>query len=136
VHRANSRTVGIELARSGRSRDEVAPAQAKSLAWLLRALLDMSDGRLGPADVVGHKDLDTRPAWVRPSCERPGCLAFADPEGRPYRRRVDPPESVFAALAREGLVVPRPRDGDLELRRAEAMGPGVPRTVWLAKEGS
>ena len=54
---------------------------------------------------------------------------FADHEGRPFRRLVDPPESVFARLAQEGLRVPRPPDGDVELVRSEAMGTGVPRTV-------
>jgi hypothetical protein len=136
VYRANSHTLGIELAHSGRSRDGLADEQARSLSWLLRTLLEMSGGRLGPADVVGHKDLDRRPAYARPGCERPGCLVFADPEGRPYRRRVDPPESVFARLARDGLAVPRPPDGDAELRRAEAMGPGVPRTMWFRRESS
>jgi hypothetical protein len=136
VYRANSRTVGIELAHSGRSRDALADAQVRSLAWLLRTLLEMSNGRLGPADVVAHKDLDRRPAYVRGTCERPGCPVYVDPDGRPYRRRVDPPESVFAGLAREGLLVPRPPDGDAELRRAEAMGPVVPRIAWLKPAGS
>jgi hypothetical protein len=136
VYRANSHTLGIELAFSGRSRDGSTDAQARSLSWLLRTLLEMSAGRLGPADIVGHKDLDRRPAYVRPGCERPGCLVFADPDGRPYRRRVDPPESVFVRLARDGLVIPRPPDGDAELRRAEAMGAGVPRTVWFTPDGS
>jgi hypothetical protein len=131
VFAANSRTVGIELAHSGRSRETFEEEQLRTLAWLLRALLEMSGGRLQPADVVGHKDLDRRPAYVRPDCERPGCPAFADAEGRPYRRRVDPPESLFAGLAREGLRIPRPPDGDRELHRAEAMGPGVPRTVLV-----
>ena len=129
VFGANSRTVGIELAHSGRSRDAFPDAQVRALAWLLRALLDMSGGRLGPGDIVGHKDLDARPAYVRPQCERAGCPAFADTDGRPYRRRVDPPEEVFARLAREGLRIPRPADGDRELRRSEAIGTGVPGTV-------
>ena len=136
VYHANSHTLGIELAHSGRSRDGLTDAQARSLSWLLRTLLEMSAGRLGPADIVGHKDLDRRPAYVRPGCERPGCLVFADPDGRPYRRRVDPPESVFVRLARDGLAVPRPPDGDAELRRAETMGAGVPRTVWFRPDGS
>jgi len=136
VFRANSHTLGIELAHSGRSRDGLTDAQARSLSWLLRTLLEMSEGRLGPADVVGHKDVDRRPAYVRRGCERPGCLVFADPDGRPYRRRVDPPESVFVRLARDGLVIPRPPDGDAELRRAEAMGAGVPRTAWFTPDGS
>jgi hypothetical protein len=59
---------------------------------------------------------------------------FADEQGRPFRRRVDPPEGLFEALATAGLQAPRPRDGDAELRRAEAMGPGVPATVWLRTE--
>jgi hypothetical protein len=133
VHGANSTTLGVELAHSGRSRDPFPDAQVRTLAWLLRTLLEMSDGRLRPADIVGHKDLDRRPAYVRPGCERPGCLAFADAEGRPYRRRVDPPESLFARLAREGLHVPRHPDGDRELRRAEEMGPGVPLTVRIGR---
>ena len=55
---ANSRTVGIELAHSGR-RDEAFPEeQVRALAWLVSSLLRMSGGRLGPRDVVGHKDLD------------------------------------------------------------------------------
>jgi hypothetical protein len=129
VRGSNRHSVGIELAHSGRSRDGYEDTQARALAWLLRTLLEMSEGRLTAADVVGHKDLDRRPAYVRPTCEQPGCPAFADHDGRPFRRRVDPPESVFARLAREGLRVPRPPDGDAELLRTEAMGTGVPRTV-------
>jgi hypothetical protein len=135
VRGANTPTLGIEVAHSGRSDEAFPDAQVRTLAWLLRTLLEMSDGRLGPGDIVGHKDLDRRPAYARAGCERPGCAVFADPEGRPFRRRVDPPESLFARLAREGVTVPRPRDGDLELRRAEAMGPGVPRTVVRRAEG-
>jgi hypothetical protein len=134
VRGANSASAGIELAHSGRSDDDFEDAQVRTLAWLLRALVEMSDGRLGPDDIVSHKDLDRRPAYVEPACERPRCPVFADEDGRPFRRRVDPPESLFARLAREGLRVPRPRDGDAELRRAEAMGPGVPRTIQLTTE--
>jgi hypothetical protein len=47
---------------------------------------------------------------------------FVDDAGRPYRRRVDPPESLFDALGREGLVIPRPHGADAELVRAEAIG--------------
>lgn len=131
VHGGNSASVGIELAHSGRSGDVFPDAQVDTLAWLLRALLDMSGGRLSGGDVVGHKDLDPRPAYVRPDCERPGCPVFVDGEGRPFRRRVDPPESLFARLARKGLRIPRRPDGDAELRRAEAMSPGVPRAMTL-----
>jgi hypothetical protein len=129
VRGSNANSVGIEVAHSGRGGDDYASAQVRALAWLVRTLLAMSDGRLTTADVVGHKDIDRRPAYVRPGCEQPGCLVFADHEGRPFRRRVDPPESVFERLAREGLRVPRPHDGDAELRRAEAVGAGVPRSV-------
>ena len=129
VFNANSHTLGIELAHSGRSRDAFPDEQVRTLAWLLRALLDMSGGRLREDAVVGHKDLDRRPAYVRPSCEQPGCPAFADADGRPYRRRVDPPEALFTQLAREGLRIPRPPDGDRELIRAEAIGAGIPDVV-------
>ena len=54
-------------------------------------------------DVLGHKDLDRKPAYVGDRCRGAACAAYADPEGRPYRRRVDPPEALFQALAREGL---------------------------------
>jgi hypothetical protein len=37
---------------------------------------------------------------------------------------VDPPESLFRALAGEGLVIPRPKDGDADLRRAATIAPG------------
>jgi hypothetical protein len=131
VHGGNSATVGIEVAHSGRSGDGFPDAQVRTLAWLLRTLLGMSTSRLSAADVVGHKDLDRRPAYVRPQCERAGCPVFVDEQGRPFRRRVDPPESLFARLEKEGLRIPRRPDGDAELRRAEAMGPGVPRTVTL-----
>lgn len=124
VHGHNAGSVGIELAHSGRAEDAFPAAQLRSLAWLLRALLDLSHGRLTPAGVYGHKDLDHRPAYVRGTCERSGCPYFVDAEGRALRRRVDPPESLFAALAREGLVIPRPKEGDADLRRAEAIAPG------------
>ncbi|HVD76983.1 MAG TPA: hypothetical protein VNH43_05205, partial [Vicinamibacteria bacterium] len=52
------------------------------------------------------------------------CPYFVDGQGRALRRRVDPPESLFAALAREGIAVPRPKDGDADLRRAETIAAG------------
>jgi N-acetylmuramoyl-L-alanine amidase len=124
LHNGNSDSVGIELAHSGRADDPFPAAQVRSLSWLLRSLLELSGGRLTAADVYGHKDLDRRPAYQRASCERPGCPYFVDGQGRALRRRVDPPESLFAALAREGLAVPRPPDGDADLRRAETIAPG------------
>jgi len=124
LHNGNSDSVGIELAHSGRAGDPFPSAQVRSLAWLLRSLLDLSGGRLTVADVYGHKDLDHRPAYLSASCERPGCPYFVDGRGRPLRRRVDPPESLFVALAGEGLAVPRPKDGDADLRRAETIGAG------------
>jgi hypothetical protein len=130
LHRGNSRSVGIELAHSGRSDDPVPAVQARALAWLVRTLLEMSGGRLTTADVYGHKDLDRRPAYVTRRCERRGCPVFTDGEGRAYRRRVDPPEALFAALAREGLPLPRRnREDDRELRRAEALGAGRARVA-------
>jgi hypothetical protein len=126
VYWANTATVGIEVAHSGRSGDPFPVRQVRSLAWLLRTLLDLSGGRLTPAAISGHKDVDTRPAYVRELCARPGCPVFVDAEGRPYKRRVDPPESLFRALAEAGIAVPRPAgDGDDELRRAEALAVGV-----------
>lgn len=123
LHHGNSNSIGIELAHSGRADDPFPPAQAHALAWLLGTLLEMSRGRLTTADVYGHKDLDRRPAYVERSCVEPGCPVFTDAEGRTYRRRVDPPEAIFAALAREGLVISRRgREDDRELRRAEALG--------------
>jgi hypothetical protein len=123
LFRGNSNSVGIEVAHSGR-RDEPFPAaQARTAAWLVRSLLAMSAGRLDEGAVFGHKDLDQRPAYVRGRCERPGCEVFVDEAGRPYRRRVDPPEALFETLAREGLVIPRPPGGDAELIRAESLGP-------------
>ena len=124
LHNGNSDSVGIELAHSGRAGDPFPVAQVRSLAWLLRSLLDLSGGRLTAADIYGHKDLDRRPAYLHGSCERPGCPYFVDGQGRALRRRVDPPESLFAALAREGIAVPRPKDGDADLRRAEAIAAG------------
>lgn len=132
VRGGNSRSVGIELAHSGRSSDPWPEDQVRSLAWLLRALLAMSGGRLGPHDVCGHKDLEPEPAWVHARCARRGCPVFVDAAGRPFRRRVDPPESVFASLRRHGLDVPRQPDGDAELRRAEALRPDArPATATL-----
>jgi hypothetical protein len=125
VYGANSRTLGIELSHSGRSTDPFPDLQVRSLARLLRMLLAMSGGRLTAADIVGHKDMDRRPAYVLPSCERPGCPVFVDEAGRPFRRRVDPPEALFVRLKEEGLDVPRPPDGDAALRRAEAIPPGT-----------
>lgn len=129
VSAANAGTVGIELAHSGRSDDAFPEAQLRSVAWLVRTLVEMSGGRLTEADVVGHKDLDDRPAYVDESC-RARCPFFVDDEDRPFRRRVDPPESLFTALARLGVVVPRAgREGDRELRRAEAIPPRrIPKT--------
>lgn len=123
LYRGNSDSVGIEIAHSGR-RDQVFPeAQARAAAWLVRTLLEMSGGRLDATSVFGHKDLDRRPAYVQGRCERPGCLVFVDGDGRPYRRRVDPPEALFETLAREGLVIPRPTGADAELIRVEGLGP-------------
>jgi hypothetical protein len=125
LHNGNRDSVGIELAHSGR-RDEPFPeAQAQAAAWLVRTLLEMSNGRLGPADVFGHKDLDRRPAYLRLRCARSGCPVFVDDEGKAYRRRVDPPESLFATLGRYGLAIPRPPGGDDELIRAEQVPPGA-----------
>jgi hypothetical protein len=118
----NSHSVGIELAHSGRGDDPFPAPQVRSLAWLLRTLIGLSRGRLSTASIAGHKDLDRRPAYVRSSCERPGCPVFVDAAGRAYRRRVDPPESLFAALAAAGLAVPRPDAAlDDDLGRAQAL---------------
>lgn len=122
VQDRNSDTVGIEVAHSGRSDGPFSDAQVKTLAWLVRALLEMSGGRLSVAQVVGHKDLDDRPAYTGEGCQRDGCPFYVDDAGRPYRRRVDPPEGLFAALARQGLLVPREATaGDRELLRGEAI---------------
>jgi hypothetical protein len=121
LHNGNSNSVGIEVAHSGRSQDPFPPEQVRSLAWLLKALLEMSQGGLTPSSIVGHKDVDRRPAYTTSRCERRGCPVFVDLEGRPYRRRVDPPETLFAALKREGLDIPRPPEGDAELARAESL---------------
>jgi N-acetylmuramoyl-L-alanine amidase-like protein len=125
LHNANSHTVGIEVSHSGRSGDPFPQAQMKSLAWLLRALLEMSGGRLGLAQVHGHKDLDRRPAYVTESCARPGCPVYVDAAGRPFRRRVDPPEGLFEALRREGLDIPRAAASDAELLRTESIPEGT-----------
>jgi hypothetical protein len=122
LHDGNGSSVGIEVSHSGRSTDPFPAAQIRSLAWLLRSLVEMSEGRLTLACIVGHKDLDRRPAYVSSRCERPGCAVFVDAEGRPFRRRVDPPEALFHALAAEGLLIPREAAlGDGELLRAEAL---------------
>jgi hypothetical protein len=125
---ANADSLGIEVAHSGRSDDTFPEAQLQALAWLLRTLLDMSGGRLGPASVLGHKDVDRRKAYVSDACQRRGCAYFVDAGGDAYRRRVDPPEGLFAALARHGVVVPRANgEGDGHLLRAErTLGDRVP----------
>ena len=122
LYRGNSDSLGIELAHSGRRDQAFPPEQARAAAWLVRTLLEMSGGRLDERSVFGHKDLDRRPAYVHRRCERPGCLVYVDGAGRPYRRRVDPPETLFETLAREGLAIPRPPDADAELIRAEGLG--------------
>ena len=126
----NSTTVGIEVSHSGRSREAFPAAQTRALAWLVSALLELSQGRLKSRDVVGHKDLDPRPAFVGDRCSGAHCLAYVDEAGRPFRRRVDPPEGLFAALAHEGLEIPRQRsEGDAELLRSEGIpADRVPRT--------
>lgn len=119
----NEESIGIELAHSGRSDDPFSDAQVRSLAWLLRALFDMSGGRLGGSSVWGHKDLDQRPAYT--VCERVGCPMFVDPNGLPYKRRVDPPESIFQQLAAVGLTIQRPAGNlDFDLLRSEAIPAG------------
>lgn len=118
----NRESVGIELAHSGRSGDAFPEAQIRSLAFLIRSLLEMSGGRLTEACVIGHKDVDTRPAYVVDDCRGESCAYYVDESGRAYRRRVDPPEGLFAALAEVGLVVPRGPGNDDELRRAERLG--------------
>ena len=122
----NRDSVGIEVAHSGRTTDEFPSDQMRSLAWLLQTLLEMSQGRLGPPSVVGHKDLDRRPAYVSGSCEEEGCPIFVDGQGQPFRRRVDPPEALFDALRAFGLDIPRAGvEGDTHLLRAEAIPPGT-----------
>jgi len=125
LHNGNSHTVGIEVSHSGKREDPFPEAQVKTLAWLLRTLLGMSGGRLTAASIRGHKDLDRRPAYVNETCARPGCPVYVDAAGRPFRRRVDPPEGLFEALRREGLDVPRPPGGDVELLRTESIPEGT-----------
>jgi len=109
------------------------PLYQQIAAWLLRTLLAASAGRLTEAAIVGHKDLDQRPAFVLPACSSRGCEVFVDERGRPFRWRVDPPESLFRALAERDLRIPRPDDGDADLLRAETIPDGVkPATArWL-----
>jgi len=129
VHGANEDSVGIEIAHSGKSDDPFPAAQVRSVAWLVRALLDLSHGRLDVTKIVGHKDLDGRPAYEPDSCQA-GCPYYADDEGRGYRRRVDPPETLFTALAGQGLVVPRGGHDDGQLLRAEAIPEDrIPRLI-------
>ncbi len=124
LHNGNSPSIGIEVAHTGRRGDAFPAEQLQATAWLVRALLEMSGGRLGLSSVFGHKDLDRRPAYLRLRCARAGCPVFVDEEGRAYRRRVDPPEALFAGLARYGVAVPRAGGGDDELARAERLPPG------------
>ena len=132
VYMRNSSLVGIEVAHSGRSTDPFPPPQIAALVWMLRTMFAASRGRLAAAAVFGHKDLDARPAFVDPGCTASGCKVFVDAQGRPFRWRVDPPESLFAALARSGLDIARPADADADLLRAERLAAGVvPATaVW------
>jgi hypothetical protein len=125
VFRGNSDSVGIEIAHSGRSAEPFPDPQVRSVAWLLRSLMALSAGRLEASSLVGHKDLDQRPAFASESCQAQGCPVFVDSEGQPYRRRVDPPESLFRALESAGIRIPRPPNGDAELLRAEALPAGV-----------
>jgi N-acetylmuramoyl-L-alanine amidase len=119
---ANRDSVGIELSHSGRGRDPFPPAQIRTLAWLIRSLLVMSNGRLTEASVTGHKDLDHEPAYVVDDCKGSACAYYVDDAGHPFRRRVDPPESVFEALAQVGLLIPRgASEGDDQLGRALAL---------------
>ena len=131
VEGANTRSLGIEVAHSGRSSVLFPAEQMRSLGWLLRSLFALSAGRLGVRSVVGHKDLDLQPAWVSERCPDADCPVYVDPDGRAYRRRVDPPEGLFAALASQALPVPRGQAGrDTELLRAEAIPAGsVPATL-------
>ena len=100
------------------------------MAWLVSSLLELSRGRLSGRDIVGHKDLDPRPAFVGDRCRDGHCLAYVDGAGHPYRRRVDPPEGLFVALTRQGLEIPREKsEGDKELLRSESIpADAVPRT--------
>jgi len=124
VQGANRDSVGIELSHSGRSRDPFPPAQIRTVAWLIRSLLAMAHGRLTESSVIGHKDLDHEPAYVVDDCRGSTCAYYVDGAGRPFRRRVDPPESLFEALAQVGLRIPRAgSEGDRELDRALALGP-------------
>lgn len=132
LHNGNSNSLGIEVAHTGRRTDPFPEEQLAAAAWLVRTLMDMSGGRVGPRAVFGHKDLDRRPAYVRLRCARAGCPVFVDDEGRAYRRRVDPPEVLFAGLALHGVVVPRPRGGDDELTRAERVPAGRRPDVAVA----
>jgi hypothetical protein len=127
----NRESVGIEMAHSGRSTDPFPPPQVRSAAFVIRALIEMSGGRLTEGQVIGHKDVDARPAFVVDACRGPACAYYVDDDGQPYRRRVDPPEGLFAALGAAGVVVPRGKAGtDEHLHRAELMGAGVvPRVV-------
>jgi hypothetical protein len=124
LHNGNTHTVGIEVSHSGRSGDPFPEAQVRSLAWLLETLLAMSGGRLTADAIQGHKDLDRRPAYVQERCAQPGCPVYVDGAGRPFRRRVDPPEGLFEALRHEGLALRRPAGGDAELIRTEAIPAG------------
>lgn len=125
LYHDNSATLGIELAHSGRSDEAFPEIQVRSLAWLLTTLLNMSNGRLTADAIVGHKDRDQRPAYESRACARPDCPVFVDERGRPFRRRVDPPESLFRALLKLGLDVPRPAGHpDADLQRAEKLPPG------------
>jgi N-acetylmuramoyl-L-alanine amidase len=130
VQGANRDSVGIELSHSGRSHDPFPPAQIRTVAWLIRSLLAMSRGRLTESSVTGHKDLDLKPAYVVDGCRDPGCAYYVDSAGRPFRRRVDPPESLFAALAEAGLHIPRDTSGDDQLDRALALGPSEVPAVF------
>jgi hypothetical protein len=132
LHNGNSTSLGIELAHSGRRDDPIPPAQLAAAAWLVHTLLDMSGGRLTAASVFGHKDLDRRPAYMRARCSRPGCPVYIDGDGRAYRRRVDPPELLFADLRRLGLVIPRPAGADDDLVRSERLAPGQRPAVALS----
>ena len=135
LHNGNSPSIGIEVAHSGRRADPFPAEQARTVAWLVSTLIDMSGGRLDARSVFGHKDLDQRPAYLRRRCARKGCPVFVDEEGRAYRRRVDPPEALFSALGHYGLKVPRPAGGDDELARAERLPPGLRPNVTIPSAG-